>query len=54
MAFYLRFGFWRRGHGFESTSWFWGDVGLSLQLCFGGVVGLTPHFFFLGGGGGGL
>ena len=50
------------GHGFESTSWFLGDVGLRLQLCFLGVVGLSPHLFvgvvglsphlcFMGGGG---
>ena len=38
--------------GFESTSLFWGDVGLSLQLCFWGVAGLSLQlFFFLGGGG---
>ena len=38
-------GFGRQGDGFESTSLFWGDVGLSLQLCFLRVVGLPPHFF---------
>ena len=41
------------GGGLESTSWFW-DLGLSLQLCFFGVVVLSPNlFFFLAGGGGG-
>ena len=36
------------GRGFESTSWFLGGVGLSLQPCFSGVVGLSPHVCFLG------
>ena len=39
------------GHGFESTSWFWGDIGLSLEVCFLGVVGFNPHLCFLGAGG---
>ena len=55
VAFYLKWGFGRQGHGFESTAWFLGDVGLSLQLCFLGVV-VSVHiffFFFFGGGGGG-
>ena len=44
VAFYLMLGFGSHGHGFESTSCFGGDLGLSLQLCFfGEVVGLTPH-----------
>ena len=50
------------GREFESTSslrrdiclsprpgFLW-DVGLSLQLCFGGVVGLSPHLFWGGCG----
>ena len=36
------------GRGFESTSWFLGNVGLSLQLCFLRVVGFSPHLFFGG------
>ena len=36
------------GHGFGSTTWLLGDVGLSLQLCFLGVESLSPHF--MGGG----
>ena len=44
-AFYLRLGLGRQGHGLESTSWFLVDVGLSLQLCFWRIVGLTPHFW---------
>ena len=49
VAFYLMLGFGGHGHGFESTSCFGGDLGLSLQLCFfGEVVGLIPHLF--GGG----
>ena len=40
------------GHGFESTSWFLGDVGLSLQL-FGGGCGFESKTFFGGGRGGG-
>ena len=30
VAFHLILGFGTQGHGFESTSLFWGDVGLSL------------------------
>ena len=49
VAFYLMLGFGTQEHGFQSTSlfWvgrgfesttlFWGFVGLSLQLCFGGL-----------------
>ena len=40
------------GRGFESTSWFWGDMGLSLQLCFWGLW-VSVHIFFLEGEGGG-
>ena len=50
VAFYLKWGFGRQGRGFESGSWVLRDVALNLQLCFSGVVGLSPHFF-LGGGG---
>ena len=32
MAFYLKWGFGRQGCGFESGSWFLGDLGLSLDL----------------------
>ena len=46
VAFYLMLGFGTQGHGFESTFLFWGDVGLSLQLCFFGVVVLSPHLCF--------
>ena len=45
---FLLFLFGIQGHGFESTSLFWGDVGLSLQLWFWRVVGLNPHFLFGG------
>ena len=49
VAFYLMLGcFGRQAHGFDSTSLFSGDVGLSLQLCFGGIVGLNPHFCGVG------
>ena len=41
-------GFW--GYGFESTTWFLDDVGLSLQLCFLGGCGFESTSFFLGGG----
>ena len=44
VAFYLMLGFGTQRHGFESTSLFWGDMGLSLQLWFWRVVGLNPHF----------
>ena len=40
-----------KGRGFESTSWFLGDVGLSLQLCFFGGCGFESTSLFLGGGG---
>ena len=48
VAFYLMLGFETQGHGFESTSLFWGDMGLSLQLCFWGVVGLSPFLWGVG------
>ena len=48
VALYLLLVFGTQGHGFESTSLFWGDVGLSIQLWLLGVVGLNPHFL-LGG-----
>ena len=38
-------GFGRQGRGFESGSWFLRDVGLSLQLWFGGVVGIESIYF---------
>ena len=50
VAFYLKLGFGRQRHGFESGSWFWGDMGLSPHLCFLGDVGLSPHLCFLGVG----
>ena len=57
VAFYLMLGFGTQGHGFVSTSLFWRVWVLSLQLCYLGVVGLTPLFWggcgfesFLGGG----
>ena len=37
VAYYLKLGFGREGHGFESASWFLGDVCLSLDLGFGGL-----------------
>ena len=39
------------GRGFESTSWFLGDVGLSLQLCFWGGCGFESTSLFFGSGG---
>ena len=36
VAFYIKLGFGREGRGFESGSCFLGDVGLSLDLAFGG------------------
>ena len=47
VSFYLMLRLGTQGHGFESTSLFWGDVGLSLQLCFGGR---GFESFFVGGG----
>ena len=52
VAFYLMLAFGTQGHRFESTSLCLGDMSLSLQLCFLGVVGLSPFFF--GGGGSGI
>ena len=37
------------GRGFESTTWCLVDAGLSIQFCYGGVVGWSPHLFFWGG-----
>ena len=37
VAFYLKWGFGRQGHGFESGSWFLRDVGLSPHLGLGGM-----------------
>ena len=42
---FLMWGFGRQGRGFESGSWFLRDVGLSLQLWFWGVVGLSAYIF---------
>ena len=50
VAFYLKLGFGRQRHGFESGSWFLGDRGLSPHLSFLGDVGLNPHLCFLGVG----
>ena len=48
VAFYLMLGFGTQGYGFESTSLFWEDMGLSLQLCFGGR-GFESTTLFFGG-----
>ena len=34
VSFYLKWGFVRQGHGFETGSWYLRDVGLSLDLGF--------------------
>ena len=48
VALHLKWGFGKQGRGFESGSWFLRNMGLSLQLCFLGVVSLSPYLF-LGG-----
>ena len=68
VAFYLLLVSGTQRHGFESTSLFWGAVGLSPHLCFGGrgfesttlvlwgcgfQSTISFFFFFWGGGGGG-
>ena len=35
VAFHLKLGFGRQGRGFQSGSWFLGDMGLSPHLVFG-------------------
>ena len=44
----LLLGFGRQGRGFQSGSWFLGDVGLSPHLCFGGTW-VYVNISFLGG-----
>ena len=65
VAFYLKWGFGGQLRGFEQTSLFWGDMGLSLHLCFLGGrgfestslffvgCGFESTFLFFGAGGGG-